>query len=87
MGYGAEDTRRQIFTAATAEFAEHGLSGAKVDRIAAAAQANKQAIYLYYRNKEKLFAAVDLVDGGMVPISPKTRGSAPPRACCSPSWV
>ncbi|MEN3534275.1 TetR family transcriptional regulator [Microbispora sp. ZYX-F-249] len=58
MAYDAEDTRRRIFDAAAAEFAEHGLAGARVDRIATAARANKQAIYLYYGSKEKLFAAV-----------------------------
>ncbi|WP_182901478.1 TetR family transcriptional regulator [Microbispora sp. H10830] len=58
MAYDAEDTRRRIFDAAAAEFAEHGLAGARVDRIATAAKANKQAIYLYYGSKEKLFAAV-----------------------------
>ncbi|MGW5160735.1 TetR family transcriptional regulator [Nonomuraea wenchangensis] len=58
MAYDAEDTKRRIFAAATAEFAEHGLAGARVDRIAAAAKANKQAIYLYYGGKEKLFVAV-----------------------------
>ncbi|MEU7877749.1 TetR family transcriptional regulator [Microbispora bryophytorum] len=58
MPYDAEDTRRRIFDAAAAEFAEHGLAGARVDRIATAARANKQAIYLYYGSKEKLFAAV-----------------------------
>lgn len=58
MAYDAEDTRRRIFDAAAAEFAEHGLAGARVDRIATAAKANKQAIYLYYGGKEQLFAAV-----------------------------
>ncbi|PVE13263.1 TetR/AcrR family transcriptional regulator [Streptomyces scopuliridis] len=58
MAYDAEDTRRRIFVAAAAEFAERGLAGARVDRIASAARANKQAIYLYYGSKEKLFAAV-----------------------------
>ncbi|MBM9506303.1 TetR family transcriptional regulator [Actinacidiphila acididurans] len=58
MPYDAEDTRRRIFEAAAAEFAERGLAGARVDRIATAARANKQAIYLYYGGKEKLFAAV-----------------------------
>lgn len=74
MAYDAEDTRRRIFAAATAEFAEHGLAGARVDRIAAAARANKQAIYLYYGSKEKLFAAVlraELADVcGTVTIDP-----------------
>jgi AcrR family transcriptional regulator len=58
MAYDGDDTRRRIFAAASDEFAEHGLAGARVDRIATAAKANKQAIYLYYGNKEKLFAAV-----------------------------
>ena len=58
MAYDAEDTRRRIFAAATAEFSERGLAGARVDRIATAAKANKQAIYLYYGSKEKLFAAI-----------------------------
>lgn len=58
MAYDAEDTRRRIFAAAAAEFAEHGLAGARVERIATAARANKQAIYLYYGSKDKLFAAV-----------------------------
>jgi AcrR family transcriptional regulator len=58
MAYDAEDTRQRIFTAGAAEFAEHGLAGARVDRIARAARANKQAIYLYYGSKEKLFTAV-----------------------------
>ncbi|MEV0313639.1 TetR family transcriptional regulator [Nonomuraea fuscirosea] len=58
MRYDAEATRQRLFQAATAEFAEHGLAGARIDRIAAAAQANKQAIYLYYGGKEKLFGLV-----------------------------
>ncbi|GAA4638469.1 TetR family transcriptional regulator [Actinoallomurus vinaceus] len=58
MAYDAEDTRRRIFAAAADEFAAHGLAGARVDRIATAARANKQAIYLYYGSKEKLFAAI-----------------------------
>ncbi|GAB3964206.1 TetR family transcriptional regulator [Actinoallomurus acanthiterrae] len=58
MAYDAEDTRRRIFAAATAEFSERGLAGARVDRIATAARANKQAIYLYFGSKEKLFAAI-----------------------------
>ncbi|GAA2621840.1 TetR family transcriptional regulator [Actinomadura fulvescens] len=58
MTYDAEATRRRIFEAATAEFAEHGLAGARVERIAASAKANKQAIYLYFGGKEKLFGTV-----------------------------
>ncbi|MFC6886046.1 MULTISPECIES: TetR family transcriptional regulator [Actinomadura] len=58
MSYDAEATRRRIFDAATAEFAAHGLAGARVERIATAARANKQAIYLYFGGKDKLFGAV-----------------------------
>ncbi|SEG99735.1 DNA-binding transcriptional regulator, AcrR family [Nonomuraea solani] len=58
MTYDAEATRQRIFDAATAEFARHGLAGARIDRIAAAARANKQAIYLYFGGKEKLFGLV-----------------------------
>ena len=43
---------------ATAEFARAGLGGARVDRIAARAGANKRMLYYYYGNKEALFLAV-----------------------------
>lgn len=58
MSYDADATRQRIFEAATAEFATHGLAGARIDRIAATARANKQAIYLYFGGKEKLFGLV-----------------------------
>lgn len=58
MTYDAEATRQRIFQAATAEFSAHGLAGARIERIATAARANKQAIYLYFGGKEKLFGAV-----------------------------
>ena len=58
MTYDSEATRQRIFEAATAEFAEYGLAGARIERIATAAQANKQAIYLYFGGKEKLFGLV-----------------------------
>ena len=44
--------------AATAEFAEYGIAGARVDRIAETAGVNKQAIYAYFGSKESLFDAV-----------------------------
>jgi AcrR family transcriptional regulator len=48
-------TKRRILAAATAEFAEHGLAGARVDRIARRAGANKQLIYAYFGSKEGSF--------------------------------
>lgn len=44
--------------AATAEFAEHGIAGARVDRIAAAARTNKAQLYSYFGNKDALFDAI-----------------------------
>ena len=51
----ADATRARILAAATAEFAEHGLAGGRVDRIAAAARTNKAQLYHYFGNKETLF--------------------------------
>lgn len=53
-----EATKARIFEAAVAEFARHGIAGARIDRIAADARANKQLIYAYYGNKSELFASV-----------------------------
>ena len=50
--------QERILQAATEEFAHHGLGGARVDRIAARAGANKRMLYYYYGNKEELFLAV-----------------------------
>ncbi len=58
MGYDSKATKERILAAATTEFAEHGVAGARVDRIAVAAEANKRAIYDYFGDKKALFAAV-----------------------------
>ena len=54
----ADATRRRLLDAATEEFAAHGIAGARVDRIAAAARSNKAQIYHYFGSKEGLFDAV-----------------------------
>ena len=54
----AERTRQAILDAATAEFAENGLAGARVDRIAEDAGANKRMIYYYFTSKEDLYLSV-----------------------------
>lgn len=54
----AADTPRRILDAAADEFAERGLSGARVDRIAERAGANKQRIYAYFGSKDRLFERV-----------------------------
>ncbi|MFJ3303482.1 TetR family transcriptional regulator [Streptomyces sp. NPDC086549] len=51
-------TKERLLAAATEEFAAHGIAGARVDRIAANAGVNKERIYGYFGNKQKLFDAV-----------------------------
>ncbi|WP_395726066.1 TetR family transcriptional regulator [Nakamurella sp.] len=67
----AVDTRARILAAATAEFAERGLAGGRVDRIAAAADANKERIYAYFGSKEGLFdEAVRAIIGELLDLVP-----------------
>lgn len=54
----SEATKARLMAAATAEFAAHGVAGARVDRIANAAGSNKQLIYAYYGSKDQLFDTV-----------------------------
>ncbi|GAA2490630.1 TetR/AcrR family transcriptional regulator [Winogradskya humida] len=54
----ADGTRKRILAAATEDFAEHGIAGARVDRIAARAEVAKAQIYAYYGDKLALFRAV-----------------------------
>src|SRR6201992_1535057 len=54
----AEATKRRLIAAATEEFAERGIAGARVDRIAELAKSNKAQIYHYFGSKDQLFAAV-----------------------------
>jgi AcrR family transcriptional regulator len=54
----ADRSQSTILAAARDEFAEHGLGGARVDRIAERAGLNKRLIYYYFEDKDKLFQAV-----------------------------
>lgn len=54
----ATHTKRRILDAARAEFALNGLAGARVDRIAENASANKRSIYVHFGAKEELFDIV-----------------------------
>ncbi len=51
-------TQTRILAAATAEFARHGLGGARVDAIANRAKVNKRMIYHYFKSKDDLFLVV-----------------------------
>ena len=50
-------TRQAIIEAATLEFAEFGIGGARIDAIAARAGLNKRLLYYYFGNKDDLFQA------------------------------
>ncbi|MFE4754963.1 TetR/AcrR family transcriptional regulator [Streptomyces mirabilis] len=54
----AADARQRILAAALNEFAEKGLSGARVESIARAADVNIRMLYYYYGSKERLFEEV-----------------------------
>src|SRR6476620_2756215 len=58
MARDSEATKKRILDAATTEFSKFGIAGARVDRIADVAKANKSLIYAYYGNKDGLFDTV-----------------------------
>jgi AcrR family transcriptional regulator len=53
-----EGMRLRILEAAKQEFAAHGIAGARVDRIAAKAGANKRMLYYHVGKKDELYLAV-----------------------------
>jgi AcrR family transcriptional regulator len=53
----AKATRERFMLAAIDEFSDHGLAGARIDRIADRAGANKRLIYAYFGSKDDLFEA------------------------------
>jgi AcrR family transcriptional regulator len=53
-----EETKQEILLAAVAEFAENGLSGARVDAIAERTRTSKRMIYYYFESKDQLYSAV-----------------------------
>ncbi len=53
-----EESRAAILKAAVAEFADHGIAGARTDAIAQAARVNKALLYYYFKDKETLYEAV-----------------------------
>jgi AcrR family transcriptional regulator len=54
----ADRSQQALLAAARDEFAEHGLGGARMDRIATRAGLDKRLIYYYFKNKDSLFRAV-----------------------------
>jgi AcrR family transcriptional regulator len=54
----SQATKALLLRTATSEFAEYGLAGARIDRIAERAGANKRLLYVYFGDKDKLFDTV-----------------------------
>ena len=52
------DTRDRVLAAASEEFTEHGVAGARINRIAEAAHASKERIYAWFGDKDALFDEV-----------------------------
>ena len=78
MARDSAATRNRILEAATGEFAAYGLAGARIDRIAEAAGANKRSIYVYFGSKEGLFtAALNRVISDLVEAVPLTEEDLP----------
>ena len=77
----AEATRARILSAAVAEFAAHGYSGGRIDRIANEAGSNVRMIYAYFGNKSSLFDAA--LSGAIVRMADEV----PPRPADLPAWV
>ncbi|MGY0021138.1 TetR family transcriptional regulator [Streptomyces sp. YJ-C3] len=53
-------TYQRIVDAATEEFAQHGIAGARIERIVKAARTNKAQLYAYFGDKDQLFDAIFL---------------------------
>src|SRR5450755_660312 len=74
-------SRASILKAAVAEFAEHGIAGARTDAIARAAHVNKALLYYYFKDKDALYEAVlDQVFSGLrARVMPVLESDLPPR--------
>ncbi len=76
-----EESRAAILEAAVAEFADHGIAGARTDAIARAARVNKALLYYYFKDKDALYEAVlDHVFSGLRErVMPVFESKVPPR--------
>ena len=56
--YDPAETKRDILSVATKEFAKYGYNGARIDAIAAQTSTTKRMIYYYFGGKERLYITV-----------------------------
>lgn len=72
------ELRDTILSAARSEFAQYGLAGARIDRIARVAEASKERLYAHFGDKESLFRSVVAADGAEFFASVRVRPEAVP---------
>lgn len=70
----------ELLRAAEAEFAEHGLTAAKIVAITARAGVSKGAFYLHFKSKEDCFRTI--VEGFLARIAACVEASEPPTDLC-----
>ncbi|NMO03541.1 TetR/AcrR family transcriptional regulator [Gordonia sp. TBRC 11910] len=71
MVTASEATRDRIIAAATDEFAQFGVAGARIDRIARRAKSSKERVYAHFRSKDTLYRFV--AERELVEMSQATR--------------
>ena len=81
MPRDAEATRVRLVEAAIKEFAEFGIAGGRVDRIALHANANKAQIYHYFGSKDQMF------DAAFAEISARVAAAVPFEAHDLPGYA
>ena len=77
MPEAREDSRLRIEVAAREEFKQHGLAGARIDRIAKLSGLNKQLIYYYFGSKQELYAHTIRQAADRVRVEPALRRTLP----------
>jgi len=77
MPEATEDSRLRIEAAAGEEFRQHGLAGARIDRIAKRSGLNKQLIYYYFGSKQELYARTLSQAADRVRVEPTLRRTLP----------
>jgi AcrR family transcriptional regulator len=75
------ELRGEILVAARTEFAQFGLAGARIDRIAKSAHASKERLYAHFGDKETLFREVVAADVA------EFFGAVTPRPDAVAEWV
>jgi AcrR family transcriptional regulator len=72
------ELRDTILSAARSEFAQYGLAGARIDRIAKSAGASKERLYAHFGDKEALFRSVVAADAAEFFAAVRLRPDAVP---------